>query len=203
MARRLAPEEAKTGTVRFSLGLCTTAHGQDIAAWLFRRTFVEALIEIVRPLITVGGRFRGQESIAISQDAVLVGGTDPFHDNAWDLRAAWDGSVGVAYDAPEEEHAHLEHLAGQITDAWALALDIAERLGGHGDHFIAVRLTGKQFVKAVKDKRDPGELPLITRGPMTEAARTDHHERLLREIQRIAGKHAVEPEPPADDAHDS
>jgi hypothetical protein len=196
MARRLGQDQAMTGTVRFSLGLCTTAHREDISSRLFRRSFAETLRAAVRPLLTHGGPFKPNESFEMSQDAIVVGGTDPFHDQTCELRAAWDGSVAFVSDTPGEELASEAVLAEQIARAWELTLRLAQQLGGHGDHYLAVRLTGRQFVVSVNDQRDPGELPLITWGPMSAAAEPSQRERLQREVERIGGRFAFEPEPP-------
>jgi hypothetical protein len=191
---RLALPDAKTGTVRFSVAVCHVAHTHaDIASRLFRASFTQELQQVLRPLVQ-GGPVAGRLSGAMSQDAVTAQGVDAFGEKAWDIRASWDGAVAVCFDSLADSSTHPESLAQSISSAWTTALQLAEKLGGQGDHFAAVRLSGRELVRSVQDQRDPTELPLLTRGPQLSAPSQDTTEHLAREIARIAGQRAYEPE---------
>jgi hypothetical protein len=193
MGLRLAPEDAETDTVRFALGLCTTAHEEDIASRLFTRAFADQLVAAIGPRVQQG-IISGQVFAELSQDAVHVQGHSSFRDTSWDITAAWDGSIAISHDVGAVDYVPAASHVGVMIEAWDMALEMARSLGGHGDHYLAVRVSGKQFAYDDHGTRDPGRLPLVTRGPLIDGPDPSHRGRLVREIRRICGEPAYEDE---------
>lgn len=194
MEGRLAAEGATTAALRFSIGLCTTAQAADVGAYLFTSSFLERLRDVVGDRVDEGPA-RRNVSVDVAQKSVMVRGIGSYRRDAWDLRAAWDGSIALAFETGQTWWP-AEILVDHIERAWISALQLVADLGGHGDHYVAIRLTGQEFVAQVDEDGDGPGPTLLRRGPVAGLPSPAQREHLLRELKRASGYMALEPEPP-------
>jgi hypothetical protein len=177
----------------------------------------------VRGRDTPEGGTRVQQQDALSMTAPFLqgstadaGGSGRRLYSEWRLQATWDGAVAAsAALSPEAVEELMEH--GEIVrPAWEAVVPLVERLGGSGSAQLAVR------VYAAPDL--PASMPLLRNGAVIQRppppprgtlfARMSEHTLIgrwtavadpdpdmlasvCRELQRAAGREALEPEPPA------
>ncbi len=152
-AEQIVPGEPEPPFLILVLGVSPTGTSEDVSARLFTQTFETRLSSVFEGLPSaplfpepriVAPPFRTHAA----QDALLTYSIDEgLH--VWRIRAAWDGSVGVALSMRvEEDDAQL--LANAIfSDALRPAADAAvalvEAMGGYGRGHVVLRVMARSF----------------------------------------------------------
>jgi Putative DNA-binding domain len=176
--------------VTFALGLRAVGYEPDISRSLFAPKMIELLLEIVP-----GGT--NNFIIEHRQDAV-VGWTleEPkfIGQGEWFVRAAWDGSIGVACRLVQVDTSQPDSLVhGPIRQAWKIASGVVDQLAPVGPAYLRVSVDGRQF-----DPRDDERLVhtpcQLDRGPIGRGVDDELLPGIEREIRRHMRERAFEGE---------
>jgi hypothetical protein len=175
----------------FSVGVAATGNPPNISGRLFKTELVEEVWTRLgdRPTGLPGGFGTRPDPVTWSQNALTWRHEVPGPLNRVTVvRAAWDGSVAAGQRLSTDEF-YPDHLAAaQIADEWRFADDLVEQLGGFGDVYVTVLLSGGRFPR----RKESGYI-LMQRGPILPGVANEHVESLGRELMRAVGNIAAEP----------
>jgi hypothetical protein len=178
--------------VRFAVGVASTGNPPNISGRLFRASFVESVWNMLvqRPNGRIHGFGRSPDPAFWSQEAVTWRHQIQGHQDAISIvRASWDGAVAVGQKLAAED-VYLDHFASSsVAQDWEFAESLVQHLGGFGDVYVTVVLTGGRFPR----RRSTGHI-VMRRGPLLPGVEPDHVASLGREMLRAVGSIGNEPE---------
>jgi hypothetical protein len=103
------------------------------------------------------------------------------------VRAAWDGSVAAGQRVASDEFYPDHFAASRVADEWRFADELVAQLGGFGDVYVTVLVSG-QF----RYRKESGHIAM-RRGPILPGVGDEHVASLGREMMRAVGNIAPEP----------
>lgn len=184
------PLDAPDDYVRFAVGVATVGVASNISGRLFRTEFAEDVWTELRdrPSGLPPGFGYGPDAVEWSQEALTWRHqTSGFVEAITLVRATWDGAAAVGQKLATEDVYPDSIADARIRPEWHLAERLARRLGGFGDLFTTVIISGGHFPR----RRDQRPI-VMRRGPLPGS-----HDRWVasfsREFMRAVGN--VEPEP--------
>jgi hypothetical protein len=196
-----------SGGVIVSVGLCASGYEPDISRRLFSRSTFQLVVEeavpkstsLVEPRIIAEHR---QDAVIVWTEAQI---RDP-GDREWFLRAAWDGSVGVACRVADERSTLDGLVDGPLREAWTAACVALATLSPVGAAYLRIKVDGAQFEPGSRHgEEDTEDLVLylstvapgpVDRGPIGRTVDEALLPGIRRELERIEGGQAFEDDSP-------
>jgi hypothetical protein len=173
------------------VGVAATGNPPNISGRLFKTELGEEIRQKLgdRPTGLPAGLGAPPDPVTWSQGALTWRHEIPgLFERITVVRAAWDGSVAAGQRLPTDEF-YPDHLAAsQIFDEWRFADELVAQLGGFGDVYVTVLVSGGRFPR----REDDGYI-LMQRGPILPGVANEHVESLGRELMRAVGNIAAEP----------
>jgi hypothetical protein len=181
--------------VRFAVGVASTGTPPNIAGRLFNHEFA----------VDVWERQGREGAVSVGAGTVFGGPTDHVYWSqsalTWRhqlsglapvasisiLRAAWDGSAAAGEKIATEDALPDSLAQSRIAPQWKWADELLGRIGGFGDVYVTVVVTGGSF-----SRENDGPV-FMRRGPLLPGVETQHVASFGRELMRAAGN--PEPEP--------
>lgn len=183
------PDDAKH--VRFAIAIAATGNPPNIAGRLFKTEFAKEIWTQLRdrPTGLPAGFGSAPDPVVWSQDALTWRHEIRGHvDYITIVRASWDGSVAVG-EKLSMENVYPDSIAqGRIAPDWTLADRLVQQLGGFGDVYMTLVVTGGRFPR----RKDTGHI-VMRRGPLLPGVDDDLVDGLGRELLRAVGGIAEEP----------
>ena len=184
------PEEEDGVYVRFAVGVAATGSPPNISGRLFRDEMVEGVWNELRDRQTdLPPPLRHPpDAVTTSQDALTWRHRrrDPV-DVITVVRASWDASAAAGEKLSWD--VYYDRLAEtRIASEWRYAEKVVQRLGGFGDFYITVCVTGGRSGRRLTP--DP---IVMRRGPVLPGVSDEHVTSLGRELGRAWGNLTPEP----------
>lgn len=183
------PDDGKD-FIRFAVGVAAVGVGSNIARNLFQADFAEDVwVELRdRPSGLPPNFAYSPDAVEWSQDAL----TWRHQTNGWVeaitvVRATWDGAAAVGQKIASED-ARPDSLAeARIGPEWQLAERLTQRLGGFGDIYTTVMISGGRFPRRMNP------IPIVMRRGPLSGSDSELVASFGREFNRAVGY--TEPEP--------
>ncbi len=185
-------EESADRYISFSVGVAATGNPPNLAGRLFKNEFAEEIWQQLaqRPTGFPQGFGGGPpDAVEWSQDALTWRHQMQAMVNSITLiRASWDGTAGGAQKLATDDVYVNELAERRLASHWRLVDELVERLGGFGDVYVSVQLSGGRFPR----RREQGRIAM-RRGPMLPGVSDEHVASLGRELMRAIGNQEPEP----------
>lgn len=182
-----------TKYIRFALGVAATGNPPNISGRLFQTGLAEEIwTELCdRPTPGLPSAWGGApDAVAWSQDSLTWRHQKQgLVDAITIVRAAWDGSVAVGQKLLTEDVYPDSLASSRIGPEWDFAdRFVTERLGGFGDVYVTVLVTGGRF----PGRASNGHIAM-RRGPVLPGIDNELVASLSRELMRAVGNPGPEP----------
>lgn len=184
-------------TLLVAVGVSALTYTPDISSRLFTEATDQALFEATRGLPGASyPNFDGMQPSVWGQDAITaVRDSASRISPAWQLRAQWDGAVGVLHALAMPWIDAGTCVNSVIEPAWRAALSIAAKLGGKSGQYLTVKVAGAGFFELgpVPAEDRPAACPSLSRRPLELSIDSVQLQSLSRELGRVRGERSPEP----------